>query len=258
MQNLSEALSYIEENLTESGNFDRLAECIHYSHSHFRHLFTRETGQPIAAYIRAKRLERARAQILNTNRTILDIAVGNGFNSPQVFNRAFKRRYGVTPTQLRKRRSLLAYTPWNITKKRGTPMHYAPPPFTDEDRKYCIPAIKRMLALSEKARREGRLSLQNDNNLGFFLEQLIRLFVDGVDEETIRDMMSKLLQAQQYTNVELLERMIYLEGMKSLWSGENPSICEIRLSNFLGETFLTSGAYLFSYDYFKHFQREDG
>ena len=243
---ITKALEYIEGNLSEPMmNHNQLAALMYYSPNHFRHIFILETGQNVGAYIRTRRLERARAQISGTNRTILDIALSNGFNSPQVFNRAFKRRYGVTPTELRKRRFWLTRA-LGIKTRRGTPMrNYELPPFTDEDRKQGIKAIHRMVALAQLARREGVLALEESvkNDTSYLLKKGITLVSDGVCPEVVRDILTTLMTYSQYTNAELLERLIYVEGALSIQAGENPRIIEEKLSTFLGEPFLAAGLY---------------
>ncbi|BDC51721.1 hypothetical protein F183_A40360 [Bryobacterales bacterium F-183] len=49
------------------------------------------------------RLDRAAGLLVTTKSPILDIALDCGFESPEVFLRAFKRRYGMTPSAYRRR-----------------------------------------------------------------------------------------------------------------------------------------------------------
>jgi AraC family transcriptional regulator len=53
------------------------------------------------AFIERLRLEQAAAKLLGTRASILAIALGTGFSSPEVFTRAFRRRFGCTPRRYR-------------------------------------------------------------------------------------------------------------------------------------------------------------
>lgn len=58
----------------------------------------------VAAYIQERRLHRARLVLMDTNeahRTIADIAEGHGFSQRTGFIRAFRRLYGMAPSEVR-------------------------------------------------------------------------------------------------------------------------------------------------------------
>ena len=118
-------------------------------------------------------------------------------------------------------------------------------PFTDEDRTHCIAAVHRMCYLADTARHKGVLALQNavKDEPCFFLRQAIEIVTEGVDEESTYDILTTLLQAQQYPSVELLERVIYMEGALSILNSVPPRMIEVRLSYMLGENFLAKGLY---------------
>ncbi|MES1266017.1 MAG: GyrI-like domain-containing protein, partial [Variovorax sp.] len=58
--------------------------------------------ETIAARVRRRRLEVAAARMLASTDTALAIALGVGFGSPEVFTRAFRAYFGVTPTVWRR------------------------------------------------------------------------------------------------------------------------------------------------------------
>ncbi len=60
------------------------------------------TGFSTAIFIREYRLHRAKEKIISENRNISEIAYDCGFNDPAWFSRAFKEKFGVSPTQIRK------------------------------------------------------------------------------------------------------------------------------------------------------------
>lgn len=72
------------------------------------HLLFAETGETFGAFVTAARLDRAHALLLDPASeaiTIGDIAQRVGFGEITTFNRAFRRRFGDTPSALRARRA---------------------------------------------------------------------------------------------------------------------------------------------------------
>jgi AraC-like DNA-binding protein len=68
--------------------------------------FKRVFGLPPVKYIMRKRLERARYMLLNTDRTLEDVADELGFSDAFHFSKAFKAGIGFSPRQFRASRSL--------------------------------------------------------------------------------------------------------------------------------------------------------
>src|SRR6478736_10399060 len=69
--------------------------------SYFCKVFKKTTGLTFTDYLGRVRLEDARAQLLNPNRRISEIAYDVGFQSLTQFNRTFRRIYGQSPSQFR-------------------------------------------------------------------------------------------------------------------------------------------------------------
>lgn len=65
--------------------------------------FKRVTGETTKRYTARVRLDRAAAQLVLGDRAILDIALECGFQSHEVFTRAFLRRFGMSPRAYRAR-----------------------------------------------------------------------------------------------------------------------------------------------------------
>ena len=70
---------------------------------HFHRLFVDVAGETPKAYTQRLRLSRAGVLLLTTSRSVLDIALDCGFQSHEVFTRAFRKRFGITPTAYRAR-----------------------------------------------------------------------------------------------------------------------------------------------------------
>ena len=72
-----------------------------YSKSHFMKLFKLTTGKSFAEYAIEYRVEVAAQMLKSTDKKILDIALDCGFDNPSYFARAVKKKYGLTPSELR-------------------------------------------------------------------------------------------------------------------------------------------------------------
>ncbi len=82
-------------------SLETLAAEFGYSPSHFHRLFTQAVGETPKGHVARVRLERAAYQLSVTRETVLDIALSVGFQNHETFTRAFRRRFGRTPTAWR-------------------------------------------------------------------------------------------------------------------------------------------------------------
>lgn len=102
---------YIDRHLDEPLSVDELSRLANFSRYHFQRQFSEYAGLSITRYIQLLRLRRASYQLaFNKARQIIDIAIEAGFENPESFSRAFKRRFEQTPSQFRDQP---AWQPWN-------------------------------------------------------------------------------------------------------------------------------------------------
>lgn len=101
-EKLSSALDFIEANLTEGISPEDCAASCGYSLSNMQKMFRHVFHIGISDYISRRRLTVAARELISTEENVLDIALKYGYNSHEVFTRAFMRLYGVTPSQFRK------------------------------------------------------------------------------------------------------------------------------------------------------------
>lgn len=94
-------VDYIEDHLSEDISIASLAKLALLSPFYFQRLFSRLVRKPVNEYIKLRRLAKAAAILPENNRRILDIALDVGFSSHEVFTRAFKDAYGLTPDEFR-------------------------------------------------------------------------------------------------------------------------------------------------------------
>jgi AraC family transcriptional regulator len=95
-------LEHIERKLDEPLDLAALAEVANFSPFHFHRLFAAWTGELVGDYVRRRRLEVAALRLVAQPATaILYIALTVGFGSAEAFARAFKQRFGCSPTSWR-------------------------------------------------------------------------------------------------------------------------------------------------------------
>ncbi len=92
-------LAYIDQHLEQPISLDTLAEVAHFSPFHFHRLFSAWMRETFGDYLRRRRVEVAAMRLAAQPRTrILNIALSVGFGSAEAFTRAFKSRFGCSPT----------------------------------------------------------------------------------------------------------------------------------------------------------------
>lgn len=103
-ESMQRVLDYIETHLLEEITLDCLAKMAYLSKFHFHRVFQTMVGQPVMEYVRVRRLTLAGQQLRDTDRRIVDIAYEYQFSNHETFSRAFKKEFGTTPTECRRRK----------------------------------------------------------------------------------------------------------------------------------------------------------
>jgi AraC family transcriptional regulator, transcriptional activator of pobA len=77
------------------------AEQLHLSPNYFGDMIKKETGKTALEYIQLKMMDIAKEKMMDTSKSINEIAYELGFKYPQHFTRAFKKITGYTPVNYR-------------------------------------------------------------------------------------------------------------------------------------------------------------
>ena len=101
-ERIRDLLNYININYQDPINLANLADQMFVSVSTLSRNFKKATGMKFPDYVNQIRMHYAISDLLNTNKSITEIAVDNGFSSPSSFNRVFREMYNTTPSQYKK------------------------------------------------------------------------------------------------------------------------------------------------------------
>ena len=106
---INRVLDHIDACLAEPLDLEVLASVAHFSPWHFHRVFRAMSGETLAECVRRRRLEVAASRLLMApSAAASSISIDVGFASPEVFTRAFRAHFGVTPTAWRRG----AYRDW--------------------------------------------------------------------------------------------------------------------------------------------------
>lgn len=98
---LQRVLDYIEENLYEDLDLNRLASIAGYSKYHFLRVFKEALYMTPAEYVRKRRITESVRDIADTDEPLSRIGYMHGFNSKENFTRAFKSVHHILPSEYR-------------------------------------------------------------------------------------------------------------------------------------------------------------
>lgn len=124
---LNNAMNYIEDNLENEIDHEKLAQLACCSTFHFQRMFSYMARVPLAEYIRRRRMTKAAFDLQNSDEKIITIANRYGYDSPTAFNRAFHGIHSVSPSVARQQGvALKAYYPisFKITIRGEEEMNY--------------------------------------------------------------------------------------------------------------------------------------
>ncbi len=127
IDSISEAIRYIEDNLTNELTIEDIAGNVLISPFYFQKGFSMLCGFTVSDYIRQRRLALAGGELVSTDAKIIDIALKYGYDSPDSFTKAFTRFHGVTPTAVRRDGAIIkSFAPLKIsfTLKGGFTVDY--------------------------------------------------------------------------------------------------------------------------------------
>ncbi|MBK3579746.1 AraC family transcriptional regulator [Streptomyces sp. MBT65] len=127
LERLNQALDHLEACLDREVDVAEAARIAAVSEYHFRRLFSALAGMPLPVYLRRRRMTLAAAEVLDGQRTLLDVAVRYGYGSGEAFARAFRSVHGIGPGEARRTGAVLTAQPrmsFRVVVEGSTTMRY--------------------------------------------------------------------------------------------------------------------------------------
>lgn len=104
LSRLSSITTYIKEHYTEELSLEVLSQIFGYAPAYLSRMFQKYAGINYKTYLQDVRMEYASKELMNTERPISEIALNNGFPNSKAFSKAFRKKYGILPSEYRKRK----------------------------------------------------------------------------------------------------------------------------------------------------------
>lgn len=104
LDRLSEIAAYMKEHYQEEISLEKLSEQFGYSPAYLSRMFRKYAQTNYKIFLQGLRLEYAYQELVNSNHTIAEVALNNGFANTKAFVREFQKKYQVLPSEYRKNR----------------------------------------------------------------------------------------------------------------------------------------------------------
>jgi len=165
---LNRAFDYIEAHLEGELRWEEAAAEALCSTFHFLRMFEVVAGVGPGEYVRSRRLSRAAQELTLGRPRVIDVALRSGYESPEAFGKAFKREFGISPSEAREPGATLKTWPrlvFSIVLKGSEAMEYR-----IENREGF-----RMVGLPLKVKMAGAAGVPEDKGLiGRFWEKAMK------------------------------------------------------------------------------------
>ena len=99
---VSKILSYCASHYKENITVEQVAKSMHLSRSTVCHIFGKRLNMNFCDYINSLRLSDAVHLLNSEDHSITEISFMSGFPTVRTFNRAFQKKYGLSPTNFKK------------------------------------------------------------------------------------------------------------------------------------------------------------
>ena len=94
---------YMEQHYAEELHIAEAASEAGFSEGYFSRLFSSQTGLSFTDYLINIRIRHAKELLIQTDKTVSEIAFETGFSNGDYFSSSFSKREGMTPSAFRKR-----------------------------------------------------------------------------------------------------------------------------------------------------------
>ena len=112
-ERMNEIMSFIMTNYREPITLQELAERLYLSNAYLSKYIKKNFGMSFLKLLNNIRLDHAVSELLYSDKTILKVAMDNGFSNLASFNQVFKESYQITPAEYRTQMQKKTETPEN-------------------------------------------------------------------------------------------------------------------------------------------------
>jgi AraC-like DNA-binding protein len=102
VESVMRAVDFVEERMGADVGAQDMAAAACYSPFYFSRLFVQATGHAPYDYLMRRRVAAAAEEVVSGSRSLIDIALDRGFEVPDTFARAFRRCFGLVPSEARR------------------------------------------------------------------------------------------------------------------------------------------------------------
>nr|WP_319999816.1 GyrI-like domain-containing protein [uncultured Draconibacterium sp.] len=99
---INRVFEFIDKNLESDLSLNTVSEIAFFSPFHFHRIFKFITGETLNEYITRRRIEKSALDLLHKNISTTEIAHKLGYSDNSSFSRAFKKYFGISPTEFKK------------------------------------------------------------------------------------------------------------------------------------------------------------
>ncbi|MHA4838664.1 AraC family transcriptional regulator [Sphingopyxis sp. MSC1_008] len=126
---MQRVLDYIDQHLDDDLDLETASRVAAFSKFHFHRQFTATFGLSVHRYIQLARMKRASHRLASQEeQSITEIAMDAGYDAPDAFARAFRQRFGQSPSSFRKSPDwapwLAAFGPLNNARSKLMQINY--------------------------------------------------------------------------------------------------------------------------------------
>lgn len=93
---------YIQDHYTQHLMIEEVARVFNYNPSYFSRFYKKFMGITFTEYLNSIRLDGAYKEMRDTDKTILEIGLNNGFSTNKTFYNVFRNEFGMSPNKFRK------------------------------------------------------------------------------------------------------------------------------------------------------------
>lgn len=128
-ERMQRVLDHVDAHLDDDLDLEAVSRIAAFSKFHFHRQFAAIFGLSVHRYIQLARLKRASHQLASERtQSITEIAMDAGYDAPDAFARAFRQRFGQSPSSFRKSPDwapwLSAFGPLNSARSKLMPIQY--------------------------------------------------------------------------------------------------------------------------------------